>query len=352
VRPAWLRAATLTIVLSAHAALLAVVLWPRSALAPVETSIEINITPSRLSAEPASPAAAAAPAEAKSVDDKPVEAKAVDASPADMSSPSVPVTAVAPSEAAPVVPSPAPAAPVAPSPVAPSQAAKLVEIAPAPPRPATPPPPAIPVAQSPTLPMATRAELPLPSPPATLPPPAKAIMGQAERQVAAEKRREMLLRQKQEAERQAEQRAAEKAKQAAETAKRQAEQREAQRAAKQASLPPANSPAFGPGQLRSPAAGSASPAAIGAYRGEVLRHLAGFKRYPEGARARGAQGRPSIAFTLDASGRLASVSLTHSSGQPDIDAEAVAMVRRASPFPAPPSSASGSFTATIGFVLH
>jgi colicin import membrane protein len=189
--------------------------------------------------------------------------------------------------------------------------------------------------------------------PAPAPPPAKAIIGEAERQAAAEKRRQLLLRQKQEAEREAAQRA-KMAKQTAENGKRQAEQREAQRAAaaKRAALSPASSPAAGAGQLRSPTAGSASPAAIGAYRGEVMGHLAGFKRYPESARARGAQGRPSIAFTLDASGHVASVSLTHSSGQPDIDAEAVAMVRRASPFPAPPAGASRSFTATIGFVLH
>jgi len=322
-RPPWLRPATLALAIFAHAGVLAVVLWPRSVSAPAETSIEVTITPAELSSEPAagSPAAAAAaPAEARPVDGKPLEAKAVEASPVDMSSPSVPTAAVAPAEAAPVVPKP-------------------VEIAPAPPSPPT----QIPIAQSP----------PPAAKPAPAPPSAKAVLEEAER-AAAEKSRQLLLRQKQEAEREAAQRAAtEKAKRAADNARRQAEQREAQRAAaaKRAALPPASSPAADVGEPRRPV-GGASPAAIGAYRGEVMGHLAGFKRYPEAARARGAEGRPSIAFTLDASGRVASVSLTRASGQSDIDAEAVAMVRRASPFPAPPPGASRSFTATIGFVLH
>jgi protein TonB len=93
-------------------------------------------------------------------------------------------------------------------------------------------------------------------------------------------------------------------------------------------------------------------AASSAYRGLVLGRLAGFKRYPPAARARGAQGNPVIAFSVDASGHVVSVSLTHGSGDADIDAEVVAMVKRASPFPPPPSGAPHAFSAGINFRLQ
>jgi TonB family protein len=86
-----------------------------------------------------------------------------------------------------------------------------------------------------------------------------------------------------------------------------------------------------------------------AYRGEVMGRLQSFKRYPQAARARGAQGNPAVTFSIDASGRVLSVSLTRSSGDPNIDAESLAMVRRASPFPPPPPSAPRAFSAGLNF---
>ena len=97
---------------------------------------------------------------------------------------------------------------------------------------------------------------------------------------------------------------------------------------------------------------SAAKAAASAYRGLVIGHLAGFKRYPPAARARGAQGSPAVSFSIDASGHVISVSLTRASGDPDIDAEIVAMVHRASPFPAPPPGAPHVFTAGVNFRLQ
>jgi colicin import membrane protein len=175
-------------------------------------------------------------------------------------------------------------------------------------------------------------------------------------------RRKQLQREKEATEREAIRRetlkrqAAEKERQAAEDAKRQAAARQRAAVSRAAALPPAQAPAAVPrqGPAAAPRQGpsAASPAAVGAFRGLVIGHLAGYKRYPESARARGAQGRPTVSFSLDASGHVASVALSHSSGQPDIDAEAVSMVRRASPFPAPPPGANRSFTAAIGFQLH
>jgi TonB family protein len=87
------------------------------------------------------------------------------------------------------------------------------------------------------------------------------------------------------------------------------------------------------------------------YRSSVLRRLASLKHYPESARARGVEGDAVVSFTLDNAGRVVSARITRSSGQADIDAETLAMVRRASPFPPPPSAAARSFSAPIDFRL-
>jgi TonB family protein len=80
--------------------------------------------------------------------------------------------------------------------------------------------------------------------------------------------------------------------------------------------------------------------------------LTRFKRYPESARSRGAEGTPTVAFSLDGGGRVTGAGLSRSSGERDMDAEAVAMVRRAAPFPAPPPGAPRSFSASIGFRMQ
>ncbi|MFG1358205.1 energy transducer TonB family protein [Xanthobacter pseudotagetidis] len=79
----------------------------------------------------------------------------------------------------------------------------------------------------------------------------------------------------------------------------------------------------------------------------VSAHLNRFKRYPPGAQ--GITGRPSVRFTLDSSGRVTGVSLTRSSGSSVLDAEAVATVRRASPFPRPPDGNGASFSVPVNF---
>jgi periplasmic protein TonB len=106
-----------------------------------------------------------------------------------------------------------------------------------------------------------------------------------------------------------------------------------------------------PNQGRSAAAG-ASAAAAASYRGQVIAHLTRFKRYPLAAETRGAEGTPVVSFSLNDGGGVASVSLARSSGHPDIDAETVAMVRRAVPFPAPPPGAPDAITAAISFQLR
>lgn len=88
------------------------------------------------------------------------------------------------------------------------------------------------------------------------------------------------------------------------------------------------------------------------YRGLVAAHLARYKQFPADARARGAQGATTVSFSLDGGGRVTSVSLGRASGVASLDQETTAMVRRASPFPAPPDGRPKSFTVPVSFYLR
>lgn len=88
------------------------------------------------------------------------------------------------------------------------------------------------------------------------------------------------------------------------------------------------------------------------YRGAVLAHLSRHKQFPAEARSRGEAGTASVTFTISGSGSVTSVRLARSSGSSSLDQEVQAMVRRASPFPPPPSGQSMSFTAPINFNLR
>lgn len=88
------------------------------------------------------------------------------------------------------------------------------------------------------------------------------------------------------------------------------------------------------------------------YPGIVAAHLARHKQYPAEARSRGIGGVVSVSFSLDGRGRVTSVRLTRSSGVASLDAETQAMVRRASPFPPPPSGQGMSFTVPVSFNLR
>lgn len=85
------------------------------------------------------------------------------------------------------------------------------------------------------------------------------------------------------------------------------------------------------------------------YKVIVFGMLERVKHFPEAAAARGAQGASVVAFALDEQGGVKSVALLRSSGDADLDAESVAVVTRASPFPAPPPGAQRNFAAEITF---
>jgi protein TonB len=88
------------------------------------------------------------------------------------------------------------------------------------------------------------------------------------------------------------------------------------------------------------------------YNGRVSAHLARHKQYPAAARSAGSQGVASVSFTLDGGGRVTGARLARSSGVAAIDQEVVAMVRRASPFPAPPDGRGRNFTVPVRFNLR
>jgi protein TonB len=110
-----------------------------------------------------------------------------------------------------------------------------------------------------------------------------------------------------------------------------------------ASTAPASTASSGIGQGRSSADSN--------YLGLVAAHLTKHKRFPPEASATGSTGVTTITFTIDGQGNFVSAQLAQSSGVPSLDAETQEMVRRASPFPAPPSGQMTSFTVPVNFSL-
>ncbi|NDA48075.1 MAG: TonB family protein, partial [Alphaproteobacteria bacterium] len=85
------------------------------------------------------------------------------------------------------------------------------------------------------------------------------------------------------------------------------------------------------------------------YKALVFERLIAAKLYPAAARQRRAKGIALVNFMLDSAGRVAGVSLIRSSGDADLDREALAMVNRAAPYPPPPSGAVRLFSPLIEF---
>lgn len=68
-------------------------------------------------------------------------------------------------------------------------------------------------------------------------------------------------------------------------------------------------------------------------------HLSKHKRYPAQARSRRVEGVVTIGFSIDHSGAVISRRIVKGSGSPLLDEEALEMLERASPLPAPPGDA-------------
>ena len=66
----------------------------------------------------------------------------------------------------------------------------------------------------------------------------------------------------------------------------------------------------------------------------------------------GLPGSAGVHFSIDERGKLLEVEIVHRSGVASLDAEAVAIVRKAAPFPPPPQGAQLSFDADVNFVVE
>ena len=96
--------------------------------------------------------------------------------------------------------------------------------------------------------------------------------------------------------------------------------------------------------------GQFSPASASAYVSLVYGHLQRFKRYPSAAG--NASGRVDVHFVLNRAGDIVASSIVKSSGNSVLDQEALAILRRASPFPAFPGDKPGaqdSFDGSLSF---
>lgn len=93
---------------------------------------------------------------------------------------------------------------------------------------------------------------------------------------------------------------------------------------------------------RSTRATSAGNAAVSNYPGQVMRRLSR-QRKPR----LNFQGTALVSFSIASNGRLAGARVARSSGSPKLDAAALALVRRAGPFPKPPPGAKRNYQISI-----
>ena len=99
----------------------------------------------------------------------------------------------------------------------------------------------------------------------------------------------------------------------------------------------------------------AAQAARASYNGILSAHLQRYKQYPSGAKAAGEQGVAMLSFTVSRTGGVLSARIAKSSGSAALDAETMAMIRRAQPLPSfPPemTQSSASFTVPVRFFMR
>lgn len=100
------------------------------------------------------------------------------------------------------------------------------------------------------------------------------------------------------------------------------------------------------------AKGGASAGAAAKYGQRLLSHVERHKRYPQAAARQKITGATKLAITIDRSGQLAGAKVAVGSGHTILDEEAVAVARRAAPYPRPPDGVGGgtiSFSVTLRF---
>lgn len=92
--------------------------------------------------------------------------------------------------------------------------------------------------------------------------------------------------------------------------------------------------------------------ALNAYSDQLGRAIAKYKSYPKIAQRRGWQGTVLLAIKVDGTGNVLSAVVSKSSGHDSLDKSALKMVKKASPFPAPPAVLKGdSFTISVPVIF-
>src|SRR5262245_16106806 len=81
--------------------------------------------------------------------------------------------------------------------------------------------------------------------------------------------------------------------------------------------------------------------AVPTWKTEILALLERNKRYPEAAQSRHQQGTAQVFFSLDRQGHVIDSRVVRSPGASSLDEEALALLRRAQPFPPPPRNCPG-----------
>ena len=105
--------------------------------------------------------------------------------------------------------------------------------------------------------------------------------------------------------------------------------------------PVTEAPALPPAAAAHPAPPAPPAAAVAAattsWQGRLIAHLNRFKRYPAEAQQRREQGVAYLRFTLNRAGMVLRFALERGSGHELLDQEALALIQRAQPLPAPPA---------------
>lgn len=100
---------------------------------------------------------------------------------------------------------------------------------------------------------------------------------------------------------------------------------------------------------------SANSMAPANWRSLLMAQIHRMKRYPSEARTAREEGIARVRFSIDRSGKVLAASLVSSSGSASLDGEALALMQRISPVPAPPPEQPGStitLTVPINFSLR
>jgi protein TonB len=93
-----------------------------------------------------------------------------------------------------------------------------------------------------------------------------------------------------------------------------------------------------------PTQGQSNPnasSALPSWKTQIIALLERNKRYPPAAQSRHEQGVAQVSFSLDRQGRVIDSRIVRSSGAAALDEEALALLRRAQPFPKPPAELRG-----------